>query len=45
MSVPEIIRRAIEIGQRDGKIIFDELNELCDSRILDPEDIDRFKRP
>ncbi|MCA1514163.1 MULTISPECIES: RNA polymerase sigma factor region1.1 domain-containing protein [Bradyrhizobium] len=42
MSVPEIIRRAIEIGQRDGKITFDELNELCDSRVLDPKDIDRI---
>ncbi|WP_036017282.1 DNA-directed RNA polymerase sigma-70 factor [Bradyrhizobium sp. WSM1743] len=39
MSVPEIIRRAIEIGQRDGKITFDELNELCDSRVLDPDRI------
>ncbi|MCA1411178.1 RNA polymerase subunit sigma-70 [Bradyrhizobium sp. NBAIM20] len=42
MSVPEISRRAIEIGQRDGKITFDELNELCDSRVLDPKDIDRI---
>ncbi|MGY3035667.1 DNA-binding MarR family transcriptional regulator [Bradyrhizobium sp. USDA 4354] len=42
MSVPEIIRRAIEIGQRDGKITFDELNELRDSRVLDPKDIDRI---
>jgi len=42
MSVPEIIQRAIEIGQRDGKITFEELNELCDSRVLDPKDIDRI---
>ncbi|MCK1617693.1 RNA polymerase subunit sigma-70 [Bradyrhizobium sp. 159] len=42
MNVSEIIRRAIEIGRPDGKITFDELNELCDSRVLDPKDIDRF---
>lgn len=42
MSVPEIIRRAIEIGQRDGKITFNELNELCDSQVLDPKDVDRI---
>jgi hypothetical protein len=41
MSVPEIIRRAIEIGERNGKITFDELNQLCDSRVLDPRDIER----
>lgn len=42
MRVPEIIRRAIEIGQREGKVTFDELNELCGSRVLDPKDIDRI---
>ncbi|WP_074123501.1 RNA polymerase subunit sigma-70 [Bradyrhizobium sp. AS23.2] len=41
MSVPEIIRRAIEIGERNGKITFDELNRLCDSSVLDPKDIER----
>ncbi|MDE5445374.1 RNA polymerase subunit sigma-70 [Bradyrhizobium sp. CSA207] len=41
MSVAEIIRRAIEIGERNGKITFDELNQLCDSRELDPKDIER----
>ena len=41
MSVPEIIRRAIEIGERNGKILFDELNELCDSSALDVKDIER----
>jgi hypothetical protein len=41
MRVPEIIRRAIEIGERNGKITFDELNQLCDSRVLDPRDIER----
>jgi hypothetical protein len=41
MSVPEIIRRAIEIGERDGKITFDQLNQLCDPGI-DPKDIERI---
>lgn len=42
MSLPEIIRRAIEIGERDGKITFDELNQLCGSAVLAPEDIERI---
>jgi hypothetical protein len=42
MNVPEIIRRAIEIGERNGKITFDELNQLCDSGVLDPKDIERI---
>ncbi|HEV2160227.1 RNA polymerase sigma factor region1.1 domain-containing protein [Bradyrhizobium sp.] len=42
MNVPEIIRQAIEIGERNGKITFDELNQLCDSRVLDPKDIERI---
>ncbi len=41
MSVAEIIRRAIEIGERNGKITFDELNQLCDSSTLDPRDVER----
>jgi hypothetical protein len=41
MGVPDIIRRAIEIGERNGKITFDELNQLCD-REPDPEDIERI---
>ncbi|RXT44836.1 RNA polymerase subunit sigma-70 [Bradyrhizobium betae] len=41
MSVPEIIRRATEIGERNGKITFDELNELCGNGI-EPEDIERI---
>ncbi|MCK1419471.1 RNA polymerase subunit sigma-70 [Bradyrhizobium sp. 180] len=44
MSVPEIIRRAIEIGERNGKITFDELNQLCDSRSLDPKDVERISQ-
>jgi hypothetical protein len=42
MSVPEIIRQAIEIGDRNGKITFDELNQLCDGRVPDPKDIERI---
>jgi hypothetical protein len=42
MNVPEIIRRAIEIGEQNGKITFDELNQLCDGRVLDPKDIERI---
>jgi len=39
-SVREIIRRAIEIGERDSTIGFDELNQLCAGAILEPEDIE-----
>lgn len=42
MNVAQVIRRAIEIGERDGKITFTELNRLCDSRELDPQDIERI---
>ena len=41
MSVPEIIRRAVEIGERNGKITVDELNQLCGGG-LDPEDIENI---
>jgi hypothetical protein len=42
MSVPEILRRAIEIGGGNGKITFGELNQLCESRALEPKDIERI---
>jgi hypothetical protein len=42
MGMPEIIRRAIEIGERNGKITFNELDHLCDSGVLDPKDIERI---
>ncbi|WP_042336437.1 RNA polymerase sigma factor region1.1 domain-containing protein [Bradyrhizobium sp. DOA9] len=42
MNVPEIIGRAIEIGTLDGRITFDDLNELCEGAMLDPKDIDRI---
>jgi Sigma-70 factor, region 1.1 len=42
MDVPEIIRQAIEIGERNGKITFDELNKLCDNRALDPKTIEHI---
>jgi len=41
VSVPEIIRQAIEIGERNGRITFDELNKVCGSG-LEPEDIERI---
>jgi hypothetical protein len=41
MSVPEIIRQVIEIGERNGKITFDELNRLGGSG-LGAEDIERI---
>ena len=41
MNVPEVIRRAIEIGERNGKITFDELNELCGNGV-DPKEIERI---
>ena len=40
MNVREIIRRAIQIGKRDGRITFDELNELCESATPDSEEIE-----
>jgi len=41
MDVPKIIRQAIEIGERNDKITFDELNQLCGSG-LEAEDIERI---
>jgi hypothetical protein len=41
MSVPEIIRQAIEIGEQNGKITFEELNQLCGSGLA-TEDIERI---
>jgi hypothetical protein len=41
MDVPEIIRRAIKIGERNGRITFDELDQLCGSAIQ-AEDIERI---
>ena len=40
VNVREIIRRAIQIGKRDGRITFDELNELCESATPDSEEIE-----
>lgn len=43
MNLPEIIRQAMEIGERNGRITFDELNELCGNGIdVDPKDIERL---
>jgi hypothetical protein len=48
MRVAEIIRRAIEIGERNGRITFGELDRVCRGVIqpeeieLQPEEIDRI---
>jgi len=40
MGLQEIIRKAIEIGNRTGFITFDQLNEICDGNSLGPEDVE-----
>jgi hypothetical protein len=40
MGVEDTIREAIEIGERDGVITFDQLSELCGLE-LEVEDIER----
>ena len=40
MKLPEIIRAAIEIGEANGTITFDQLNELIEEEKLEPEDIE-----
>ncbi len=44
MHVSEIIRRAIELGERKGWITFDELNHICKGNAVEPEDIERTVR-
>ena len=39
MKLAELIKRAIEIGNKRGSITFDQLNELAESK-LEPEDIE-----
>jgi hypothetical protein len=39
MKSPEVIRRAIELGEGNGTLTFDQLNELIPSN-LEPEDIE-----
>jgi len=39
MDLENVIRRAIEIGQRRGFITFDQLNELCPDETA-PEQIE-----
>jgi hypothetical protein len=41
VTVPEIIRQAIEIGQRNGKMTFGELDQLCGGG-LEAKDIERI---
>ncbi|MGJ4887024.1 RNA polymerase sigma factor region1.1 domain-containing protein [Bradyrhizobium sp. HKCCYLRH3099] len=40
MQLSDIIRRAIEIGERKGFVTFDELNEICPATCA-PEDIEQ----
>ncbi|WP_316191745.1 MULTISPECIES: RNA polymerase sigma factor region1.1 domain-containing protein [unclassified Bradyrhizobium] len=42
MHLSDIIRRAIEIGERKGWITFDELNEICPGSEVESEDIERL---
>ena len=42
MHISDIIRRAIEIGERKGWISFDELNQICDGSTVESEDIERI---
>jgi DNA-binding Xre family transcriptional regulator len=42
VHVSDIIRRAIEIGERKGWITFDELNQICQGSKVEPEDIERI---
>jgi hypothetical protein len=38
MKLPEVIRRAIELGEANGTLTFDQLNELIPN--AEPEDIE-----
>jgi hypothetical protein len=42
MKLAEVIRRAIELGEGNGTVTFDQLNELIPSNLEpeDPEDIE-----
>jgi len=39
MKLSEVIRRAIELGEGNGTLTFDQLNELIPSDV-EPEDIE-----
>ncbi len=39
MKLSEVIRRAIKLGEGNGTLTFDQLNELIPSN-LEPEDIE-----
>jgi hypothetical protein len=41
MRVEDIIRKAIEIGERNGSITFEQLNAICDPKEIASEDIER----
>jgi Sigma-70 factor, region 1.1 len=40
MRLEEIIRRAVEIGRRNGFVTFDQLNELLPASTTEPEAIE-----
>ncbi|MGJ5177033.1 RNA polymerase sigma factor region1.1 domain-containing protein [Bradyrhizobium oligotrophicum] len=42
MQISDIIRQAVEVGERKGRITFDELNALCPGNTIEPEDIERI---
>jgi len=42
MHVSDIIRRAIETGERKGWITFDELNQIYQGSTVESEDIERI---
>jgi sigma-70-like protein len=42
MELRKLIGAAVEIGERNGAITFDELNELCPSWQATPEEIEQL---
>lgn len=42
MRLSEIIRQAIEIGRPNGQITFDQLDDLCRGRKVEPEEIEQL---
>jgi RNA polymerase primary sigma factor len=41
MGVEDTIRKAIEVGERNGAITFEQLNAICDPKKMKSEDIER----
>ena len=40
MGVEDTIRKALEVGDRNGTITFEQLNAICDPEKIKPEDIE-----